>query len=99
MSSSNAKKIFDDFFQNLKEFGDKLSKEDVDVAVESLQIANIQLKICFFILDSADVTEKESFFSISRISCKNTTCCGFSFNNTFVIIKIKCSTSRTYYFT
>lgn len=45
MSSSNAKKIFDDFFQNLKEFGDKLSKEDVDVAVESLQIAFDDLKL------------------------------------------------------
>ena len=44
MSSSNAKKIFDDFFQNLKEFGDKLSKDDVDVAVESLQIAFEDLK-------------------------------------------------------
>ena len=44
MSSSNAKKIFDEFFQNLKEFGDKLSKEDVDVAVESLQIAFEDLK-------------------------------------------------------
>ena len=45
MSSSNAKKIFDEFFQNLKEFGDKLSKEDVDVAVESLQIAFDDLKL------------------------------------------------------
>lgn len=45
MSSSNAKKIFDEFFQNLKEFGDKLSKEDVDVAVESLQIAFEDLKL------------------------------------------------------
>ncbi len=48
MSSSNAKKIFDDFFQNLKEFGDKLSKEDVDVAVESLQIAFEDLKLARF---------------------------------------------------
>ena len=44
MSSSNAKKIFDEFFQNLKELGDRLSKEDVDVAVESLQIALDDLK-------------------------------------------------------
>lgn len=48
MSSSNAKKIFDEFFQNLKEFGDKLSKEDVDVAVESLQIAFEDLKFARF---------------------------------------------------
>ena len=45
MSSSNAKKIFDEFFQNLKELGDRLSKEDVDVAVKSLQIAFDYLKL------------------------------------------------------
>lgn len=45
MSSSNAKKIFDEFFKNLRDFGDKLSKEDVDVAVESLQIAFDDLKL------------------------------------------------------
>lgn len=45
MSSSNAKKIFDEFFQNLKELGDRLSKEDVDVAVKSLQIAFEDLKL------------------------------------------------------
>ena len=48
MSRSNAKKIFDEFFQNLKEFGDRLSKEDVDVAVESLQIAFEDLKLARF---------------------------------------------------
>ena len=39
MSSSNTKNILDEFFQNLKDFGDRLSMEDIDVAVESLQIA------------------------------------------------------------
>ena len=48
MSSSNAKKIFDEFLQNLKEVGDRLSKEDVDVAVESLQIAFEDLKLARF---------------------------------------------------
>lgn len=45
MSSRSAKKILDEFFQNLKDFGDKLSKEDVDVAVDSLQIAFEDLKL------------------------------------------------------
>lgn len=45
MSSSSAKKILDEFFKNLRDFGDKLSKEDVDVAVESLQIAFEDLKL------------------------------------------------------
>ena len=45
MSSRSAKKILDEFFQNLKEFGNKLSKEDVDVAVDSLQIALEDLKL------------------------------------------------------
>ena len=45
MSSSSAKKILDEFFKNLRDFGDKLSKEDVDVAVESLQIAFDDLKL------------------------------------------------------
>lgn len=45
MSSRSAKKILDEFFKNLRDFGDKLSKEDVDVAVESLQIAFDDLKL------------------------------------------------------
>lgn len=45
MSSSNAKNILDEFFQNLKDFGDRLSMEDIDVAVESLQIAFEDLKL------------------------------------------------------
>lgn len=45
MSSRSAKKILDEFFKNLRDFGDKLSKEDVDVAVESLQIAFEDLKL------------------------------------------------------
>lgn len=45
MSSSNTKNILDEFFQNLKDFGDRLSMEDIDVAVESLQIAFDDLKL------------------------------------------------------
>ena len=45
MSSRSAKKILDEFFKNLRDFGDKLSKEDIDVAVESLQIAFDDLKL------------------------------------------------------
>ena len=45
MSSSSAKKILDEFFKNLRGFGDRLSQEDVDVAVESLQIAFDDLKL------------------------------------------------------
>ena len=45
MSSRSAKKILDEFFKNLRDFGDKLSKEDVDVAVDSLQIAFDDLKL------------------------------------------------------
>ena len=45
MSSSNAKNILDEFFQNLKDFGDRLSMEDIDVAVESLQIAFDDLRL------------------------------------------------------
>lgn len=45
MSSSNAKNILDEFFQNLKDFGDRFSMEDIDVAVESLQIAFDDLKL------------------------------------------------------
>lgn len=45
MSSSNTKNILDEFFQNLKDFGDRLSMEDIDVAVESLQIAFDDLRL------------------------------------------------------
>lgn len=45
MSSRSAKKILDEFFKNLRDFGDKLSKEDVDVAVDSLQIVFDDLKL------------------------------------------------------
>ncbi|MBR0414640.1 MAG: DEAD/DEAH box helicase family protein [Clostridia bacterium] len=36
---SQKKQILDEFFQNLKDFGDRLSQEDLDVATESLQLA------------------------------------------------------------
>lgn len=45
MSSSNTKNILDEFFQNLKDFGDRLSMEDIDVAVESFQIAFDDLRL------------------------------------------------------
>lgn len=45
MSNSDTKNILDEFFQNLKDFGDRLSMEDIDVAVESLQIAFEDLKL------------------------------------------------------
>ncbi len=45
MNNNNTQKILDEFFKNLRDFGDKLSKEDVDVAVESLQIAFDDLKL------------------------------------------------------
>ncbi len=45
MNDNNNQKILDEFFKNLRDFGDKLSKEDVDVAVESLQIAFDDLKL------------------------------------------------------
>ena len=48
MSSSNTKNILDEFFQNLKDFGDRLSMEDIDVAVESLQIVFEDLKLARF---------------------------------------------------
>lgn len=63
MSSSNAKKIFDDFFQNLKKFGDKLSKEDVDVAVESLQIAFDDLKL----MKREIIQQKSSLFGLTAL--------------------------------
>lgn len=45
MNNNNTQKILDEFFKNLMEFGDKLSREDVDVAVDSLQIAFEDLKL------------------------------------------------------
>ena len=45
MRNSNTKKILDEFFKNLKDLGDMLSKEDADVAVESLQVAFDDLKL------------------------------------------------------
>lgn len=45
MSSSDTKNILDEFFQNLKDFGDRLSMEDIDAAVESLQIAFDDLRL------------------------------------------------------
>ena len=45
MRNSSTQEALDEFFQNLKSFGDKLSKEDINVAVESLQIAFDDLKL------------------------------------------------------
>ena len=45
MRNSSTQAALDEFFQNLKSFGDKLSKEDINVAVESLQIAFDDLKL------------------------------------------------------
>ncbi len=63
MSSSNAKKIFDEFFQNLKELGDRLSKEDVDVAVKSLQIAFDDLKL----MKREIIQQKSSLFGLTAL--------------------------------
>ena len=63
MSSSNAKKMFDEFFQNLKELGDRLSKEDVDVAVKSLQIAFDDLKL----MKREIIQQKSSLFGLTAL--------------------------------
>ena len=36
--SSSIQQVLDEFFKNLKEFGDRLTMEDMDVAMESLQL-------------------------------------------------------------
>ena len=36
--------IFDEFFQNMRDFGNNLSKEDIAVAIESLNIALSEVK-------------------------------------------------------
>lgn len=41
---SSVQQVLDEFFKNLKEFGDRLSKEDIDVATESLQLAFDDIK-------------------------------------------------------
>ena len=42
--TSGVQQVLDEFFENLKEFGDRLSQEDMDVAVESLQLAFDDIK-------------------------------------------------------
>ncbi len=42
--TSGVQQVLDEFFENLKEFGDRLSQEDIDVAAESLQLAFDDIK-------------------------------------------------------